>query len=141
MVTPSRRSASFYCYVGSLKLFIIVYNNALDIKIQEIVVPLFLWRNLKIRHHCINAYSRNRIFILHRECNLALQMASTEKLETRAVVKFCQQQGGTPSKTLKKSEATHKMHAVSRTVFFDWHKWLREEITSINDKKGRGRNK
>jgi len=66
-------------------------------------------------------------------------MASTEKLETRAVVKFCQQQGGTPSKTLKKSEATHKMHAVSRTVFFDWHKWLREEITSINDKKGRGR--
>jgi len=37
--------------------------------------------------------------ILHGECNVALQMVSTEKLETRAVIKFCQQQGGTPSKT------------------------------------------
>ena len=41
MVTPSQRSASFYCYVRCLKLFIIVSNNALYIKIQEIVVPLF----------------------------------------------------------------------------------------------------
>jgi len=42
MVTPSRRSASFNCYVGCLKLLnIIVSNNSSNIKIQEIVVPLF----------------------------------------------------------------------------------------------------
>jgi len=57
--------------------------------------------------------------ILHGECNLALYIASTEKLETWAVIKFCQQQGDNPSKTLKESAATHRTHAVSRTVFFD----------------------
>ena len=67
------------------------------------------------------------------------QWRQQKKLETRGVLTFYQQQGDTPSKTLKESPATHMKHAVSRTVFFDWHKWLREEITSINDKKGRGR--
>jgi len=43
-----------------------------------------------------------RFLILHGECNLALQMGSMEKLETPAVTKFSQQQGDTPSKTLKK---------------------------------------
>jgi len=41
MVTPSRRSASLFSYVRCLKFFIIVSNNALYIKIHEIVVPLF----------------------------------------------------------------------------------------------------
>jgi len=41
--------------------------------------------------------------ILHGESFLAIQIASTETLETRAVIKLCQQQRGTPSKTLKKS--------------------------------------
>jgi len=44
----------------------------------------------------------NGFLILHSECNLPLQMASTEKLETRAVIKLAQQQGDTPPKTLKK---------------------------------------
>ena len=81
--------------------------------------------------------------ILLGECNLALQMASTEKLETRAVpvIKFHLQQGDTPSKTLKESAATHRKHAVSRTVFFDWHTCFREGTTSINDTEGRGRKK
>jgi len=68
-------------------------------------------------------------------------MTSTEKLETRAVIKFCQQQGGTPSKTLKESVATHRKHAVSHTVFFDWHTCFRVGTTSINDKEGRGKKK
>jgi len=68
-------------------------------------------------------------------------MASTEKLETQEVIKFCQQQGDTPSKTSKESAATHRKHAVSCTVFFDWHTCFREGTTSINDKKGRGRKK
>jgi len=79
--------------------------------------------------------------ILHGECNLALQMASTEKLETRSVIKFRQQQGDTPSKTLKESAATHRKHAVSRTVYFDWHTCFRGGTTSINDTEERGRKK
>jgi len=65
-------------------------------------------------------------------------MASTEKLETLAVIIFCQQQGGTPSKALKERAATHRKRALSRRVFFDWDTCFREETTSINDKEGRG---
>jgi len=61
-------------------------------------------------------------------------MASTEKLETPAVIKFSHQQRDTSPKTLKDSAATHGKHAVSRTVYFDWHTCFREETTSINDK-------
>ena len=134
MVTPLRRSASFYCYGGCLKLFFIVSSNALYIKIHEIVVPLFY---VVISKYDIIA-SKHMVtigfLILHGECNLALQMASTEKL----VIKFRQQQGDTPSKTLKESAATHRKHAVSRTLFFDWHTCFREETTSINDTEERG---
>jgi len=97
MVTPSRRSASFYCYLGCLKLFSIVSKNALYIKIQEIVVPLFYDVILKYDIIALTQIVTIAFLILHGECNLALQMASTEKLETRAVVKFCQQQDGTSS--------------------------------------------
>jgi len=41
MVTLSRRSALFYCYVRCLELFIIVTNNALYVKIHENLVLLF----------------------------------------------------------------------------------------------------
>jgi len=88
MVTPSRRSVSFYCYVRCFKLFIIVSNNALYIKIQEIVVPLFY--DVISKYDIIASTHMVTIgfFILHGEYNLALQMASTEKLETQAVIKF-----------------------------------------------------
>ena len=68
-------------------------------------------------------------------------MASIEKLETRAVIKFCQQQGGTPSKAFKERAATHRKHAVSRTWFFDLDTCFRDGTTSINDKEERGRKK
>jgi len=89
MVTPSRRSASFYCYARCLKLFVIISNNALYIKMQEIVVPLFY--DVISKYDIIESTHMVAIqfLILHGECNLALQMASTEKLETRAVIKFC----------------------------------------------------
>jgi len=61
-------------------------------------------------------------------------MASKEKFETRAVIKFSQQQGDTSPKTLKENASTHGKHAVSRTVYFDWHTCFREGTTSINDK-------
>jgi len=133
MVTPSRRSASFYCYVLCLKLFIIVSSNSLYTKIHEIVVPLFY----DVISKCDIIASTHMVAIgfsiLHGECKLAFQMASTEKLKTWAVIKFRQQQGDTPSKTLKESAATHRKHAVSRIIFFDWHTHFREGTTSIND--------
>ena len=93
MVTPSRRSASIYCYVRCLKLFIIVSNNVLYIKIHDIVVPLFY--DVISKYDIIASTHMVAIgfFKLHGECNLALQIASTEKLETLAVIKFCQRQG------------------------------------------------
>jgi len=66
MVTPSRRGASFYCYLRYSKLFIIVSNNSLCIKSPGNCRAAIFWRNLKIRHHCINAYGRNRIFNIAR---------------------------------------------------------------------------
>ena len=77
------------------------FNNALYIKIQEIVVPLFY--DVISKYTIIASMHIVAIgfLILHCECNLALQMASTEKLETQAVITFFQQQGDTPSKTLK----------------------------------------
>jgi len=61
------------------------------------------------------------------------------KLEKRAIIKFCQQQGNTP--TFEKKAATHGRKKVSRTVVFDWHTYFRERNTSITDKKGRGKTK
>jgi len=99
-------------------LFIIVSNNALYIKIHEIVVPLFYdviseYDIIVLTHMVAIGF-----LILHGECNLALQMASTEKIETRSVIKFRQQQGYTPSKTLKKcsyaQEACSEPHSIFR---------------------------
>jgi len=116
MVTPSRRSAAFYCYVICLKLFIIVYNNALYIKLQEIVVPLFY--DVISKYDIIASTHMVEIgfLILHSECNRALQMASTEKLETPAVIKFSHQQRDTSPKTLKEREACSEPHSIFRLV-------------------------
>ena len=74
---------------------------------------------------------------MHGECNLALQMASTEKLDTRTVIKFSQQQVDTPSKTLK-SASTLGKHAVSRTVFsIDTHA-LEKELQASTTRKEEG---
>ena len=59
--------------------------------------------------------------------------------KTWAVIKFCQQQGDNPYKTLIESAATHMKHAVSRTVLFDLHTCFREGTTRINDTEGTGR--
>jgi len=48
MVTLSRRSTSFYCYVRLLNLFIINSKNALYIKIHELVVQLQWTRQFRV---------------------------------------------------------------------------------------------
>jgi len=120
-ITPSF-NIDRLCKTASVLLFLVIHSNEQSFTSKEMAI-----------------YKQTVGLLV--ECILALQMASTEKLETRAVIKFCQQQGGTPSKTLKESAATHRKHAVSRTVFFNWHNCFREGTTSINDKKGRGRKK
>jgi len=68
-------------------------------------------------------------------------MASTEKLKTRAVIKFSQQQGDNSPKTLKENAAAHGKHAVSRTVYFDWHTFvhvLEKEPQALTTSKEEG---
>ena len=105
---------------------------------HEIFVPLFY--DVITKYDIIASTHMFAIgfLILHGEYNLALKMASIEKLETRAVIKFGQQQGGTPSKSLKERAATHRKHAVSRTVFFDWDTCFSEEPRASTTRKGEG---
>jgi len=133
MVTPSRSCASFYCYVRCLKLFVIVSNNALYIQMQEIVVPLFYDVISKYKIIASTHMVVIRFLILYDECNIALQMSSTEKLETRAVIKFCQQQGGTPSKTLNERAAR------PQCIFRLGHMFYRRNHQ--HQRQGRGREK
>ena len=105
------------------------------IKIQEIVQPLFYDVISKYDISASTHMVAIVFLILHSGYNLALQMASTEKLETRAVIKFSQQQGDNYPKTLNENVTTQGKYAVSRTVYFDWHTCFREGTTSINDKE------
>ena len=108
------------------------------IKLKEIAVPLFY--DVISKYDIIASTHKVAIafLILHGECNLALQMASTEKLETRAVIKFCQQQGGTLSKTLKESKATHRKHAVAAQCFSIGTNALEKEPQASSTRKGEG---
>ena len=83
-----RRSASFYCYVRCLKLFIIVSNNAMFIKIQKIVVPLFYGVILKYDIIASTHMVAIVFLILHGGYNLALQMASTKILKHGQYLNF-----------------------------------------------------
>jgi transposase len=67
------------------------------------------------------------------------KIASLERLEIRAIIKFCQEEGETPSKTYKRILDIKGKASVSRTLVFDWHKRFREGMTEISDKEGRGR--
>jgi len=136
MVTPSRLSASFYCYVQSLKLFIIVSNNAVYIKIQEIVVSLFYDKISKYDNITSTHMVAIGFLILHGEYNLALQMASTEKLETRAVIKCSQQQGDTSPKTLKEMQLrTRSMQWAAQYISIGIHVLEKDPQASTTSKE------
>jgi hypothetical protein len=66
-------------------------------------------------------------------------MASLERLEIRSIIKFCQEEGETPSKTYKRILGIKGKASVSRTLVFDWHKRFREGMTDIG--QGRTRKK
>ena len=98
---------------------------------QEIVVPLFY--DVISKYDIIASTHMVAIgfLIMHCECNLALQMASTEKLETRAVRWHSVQ-------NIKKRAATHRKHAVSSKVFFYLDTCFREG-TPEHQRQGRER--
>ena len=82
-----------------------------------------------------------RIFNCARWLQSSVTMASTEKLKTRAVIKFSQQQGDNSPKTLKENAAAHGKHAVSRTLYFDWHTFvhvLEKESQALTTSKEEG---
>jgi transposase len=66
-------------------------------------------------------------------------MTSVEKLEIRAIVKFCQQMGDTPSATYEKIKLTKGNKSASRSLVFSWHKRFKDGQLEITDRKGRGR--
>lgn len=66
-------------------------------------------------------------------------MASTDRLEIRSVIKFCQQLGETPTNTYKKIITAKGKDSVSRTLVFDWHRRFKNGEESIEDRDGRGR--
>ena len=62
-------------------------------------------------------------------------MPSTEKLEIRAAIKFCQQLGDTPSVTYQKIKAAKGDHSASRALVFAWHKRFRDGEERIINKE------
>ncbi len=66
-------------------------------------------------------------------------MASSQQLEIRANIKFCQRLGETPTATLKMINASRGNNPVARSIVFDWHKRFRDGQETLEDQKGRGR--
>ena len=62
------------------------------------------------------------------------KMASTEKLEIRAIVKLCQQMGDTPTATYEKNRMTKGEKSCSRTLVFGWRKLFRDREERLADK-------
>ena len=66
-------------------------------------------------------------------------MASTERTEVRAVIKFCRDIGKTPTQTYKLMKSTPGRSIVSRLLVFKLFKWFEDGRTSWQEEEGRGR--
>lgn len=66
-------------------------------------------------------------------------MMSQEKLETRAIIKFCKDLGKTPTDTCKMLQKSRGKTSVSRALVFKWHKRFSEGRESIQDDTRSGR--
>ena len=71
--------------------------------------------------------------------SLALKMASTGNVETRAVIKFCVGLGKTPTETLNMIRDSNVKPKCSRASVFKWHGRFREGRTSVKDDERSGR--
>ena len=68
-------------------------------------------------------------------------MSSSDRLEIRAIIKFCHDLGNTPTQTLKMIEQTKRERLVSRALVFKWHRRFANGQDSLEEQDGRGRKK
>ncbi|XP_052778899.1 protein GVQW3-like [Mya arenaria] len=67
-------------------------------------------------------------------------MASSDRIEAQAVIKFCSELGKTPTQTYKMIQTTSvKNTGVSRSLVFEWHRRFCDGRESLKDDVGRGR--
>ena len=69
----------------------------------------------------------------------AKQTASTERMEQRAVIKFCIKVGMTPTDTWKIFNRPKEGSSCSRTLVFEWHRRFREGRVEVTDDARPGR--
>ena len=68
-------------------------------------------------------------------------MSSSDRLEIRAIIKFCHDLGKTPTQTLKMIEQTKRERSVSRALVFKWHRRFADGQDSLEEQEGCGRKK
>jgi len=66
-------------------------------------------------------------------------MTSVENIETHAVIKFCIEQGYTPTETYRILQETPTKHSISRNRTFVWCRLIKEWRQSLEDEKRSGR--
>lgn len=66
-------------------------------------------------------------------------MATSERMEVRAVIKFCVEMGHTPTQTYNMIRTTSLHCRASRALVFRWHKSFLEGKDDLKDEDGRGR--
>jgi len=60
---------------------------------------------------------------------------SSDRLEIRSIIKFCQKLGDTPSATYEKIQITKGKNSMSHALVFKWHKRLKDGEESIEDRE------
>lgn len=84
--------------------------------------------------------SNVRAFDLKRvPSSVPLKMATSERTEVRAVVKFLAELGRTPTQTYEMMRTTSLNSHVSRSLVFRWHKRFKDGQDDLKDERGRGR--
>ncbi|XP_052777722.1 protein GVQW3-like [Mya arenaria] len=68
-------------------------------------------------------------------------MASSDRIEARAVIKLCSELGKTPTQTYNMIQTTSVKNSVSRSLVFEWHRRFRDGRESLKDDEGRERKK
>ena len=62
-----------------------------------------------------------------------------DRIENRAVIKFCRDLGKTPTEAYKMIKDTPRKTSISRALIFKWYKRFEESGDSIIELPGRGR--
>ena len=64
-------------------------------------------------------------------------MSSSDRLEIYVIIKFCYDQGKTPTPTLKMIQQTKREPLVSRELVFKWHRRFADSQDSLEEQEGR----